>query len=230
MRYKHRPQTQFPSWGVTGWHSALGLQLLDLRQPSTFCALKRYKLCISHFSLSGPPSLSIVSLKTHLEARMHPPFSPSIHCTGQSPTTVKGLLSAGTAQALELREWILSYQYSHDLVILRHEWMLLGLFCINFPQLDSLAPSGSRLSQLQKGRNQTRPPFLSRIPLDTWGTALPRLHSATTAYLSPASSLFSCLLYPEAFVGQPVHLQKRLHTPPHSSCPGRILCLWKVSQ
>lgn len=98
---------------------------------------------------------------------MHSPFPPSIHCTGKSPTTFKGLLSAGTAQALELREWILSYQYSHDLVILCHESMLLGLFCIilyilyifvyiwyifvyfvYIPQLDSLAPLGSRLSQL----------------------------------------------------------------------------------
>lgn len=161
---------------------------------------------------------------------MHPPFSPSIHCTGKSPTTAKGLLRADTAQALELREWILSYQYSHDLVIACHELMLWGLFCINFPQLDSLAPSGSRLSQLQKGKNQVRSPFLSRIPLDTSGTALPRLPSPTTAYLSSASSPFSCLLYPEASVGQPVHLQKHLHTPPHSGCPGRILCLWKVSQ
>lgn len=109
------------------------------------------KIQVVHFPLlpigSSKPFNCL--LQNPFRSQDAPSLSPSIHCTGKSPTTVKGLLSAGTAQALELREWIL-YQYSHDLVILCHELMLLGLFCINFPQLDSLAPSGSRLSVTER--------------------------------------------------------------------------------
>lgn len=49
VRYTHRPQTQFPSWRVTGWHSALGLQLFDL--PPALHILCFEKIQVVHFPL-----------------------------------------------------------------------------------------------------------------------------------------------------------------------------------
>lgn len=57
-------------------------------------------------------------------ASLSPPLT---HCTVTGPRIVKDPLSAGPVQALEIREGTLSYRYSHDLVILSHEYDTVGV-------------------------------------------------------------------------------------------------------
>ena len=90
--YKHRPLTQFPPWGVTGWLSALGFQLLDLGQLSTTRPFKRYKLGISTSPYQVFRAFHLPPSKP-TESQDAPFLFPHAH--GGALRICEGLLSAG---------------------------------------------------------------------------------------------------------------------------------------
>lgn len=121
--YKHRPLTQFPLWGITGWH----LGYLTWASPPRSVLLTDTSCAFPHHPTRSSKLFNYL-LQNPFRVRMQPPSSVSTHCTQRSPKNPQRPTKCGYSASPEIREHILSNQYSHDLVILSHELTLWRLF------------------------------------------------------------------------------------------------------
>lgn len=167
---------------------------------------------------------------------MHPPFSLIPHCTARRPKNLqrptkrrhraspgdKGVdspppMSSGPGHFIPQIDTLGAISYELFSAGLWPRWGPEPHFC-----------RGSGLSQLRVTEMWDETCNLLPGPE-------PPSSAARHSYPIPAtSSPFTGLLYrgPRGPAGRPparLKPPKTLHTPPHCSCPGRILCLWKVS-
>lgn len=137
---------------------------------------------------------------------MHRPSSPITHCTRRSPQNLQRPTNRqGTEQALDTMEWILSYQYSLDLVILSHQLLLYKLFSTGLWPRWGLPPSllpWLRVITAPSYRNagtSRRSGIPTALASPAQGTSLVPLgtplfrRSALLLRTAPTSRPFSCL-------------------------------------
>lgn len=230
VRHQHGPLTGFhPEELEAGTGSSL--QPFPGSQPSGVCA----HVVHSHFPYPSHPNLSMTSFKPHSESRCTLPLPPPLTAQPGALRTSKDLLSADARRALKIREQILLHQCPHDLGISSHELILWGPFRMNFSRLD-FGPVGVRDPDFCRGSGLLQLRVTERgdetcalLP----GPGAPLFRGS--ALLPPPPPVLLRVYCTEALVGRPVvrlpgsSLQKPLRIPPQCSCPGRILCLWKVS-
>lgn len=97
----------------------------------------------------------MTSFKIHLESpKNEPSLFPhhSLH-TEEPSDPSKSYKAPDSVQALDTMEGMLSYRYSHDLVILSHQLILLIVILYKLFST-GLWPRAYKLTELQKCRNQ----------------------------------------------------------------------------